>query len=100
MEENKVTQPVVNPVPEVVGAAVAPKNNSNMIAMILVAIIALSIVIFGVFYYMNAQKNAPIQQATELLNKEFVDLEGQNGSMDLGNVDTEFTEIDKDLQSL
>lgn len=75
--------------------------SSKKILMIVVPIVLILLVAGGGFYWMNSQKAAPIQQvAAPTPTIETSDLNSDLEASQPTDIEGDFTEIDKDLQSL
>jgi|SRR3989344_1617793 len=102
--DNNQTIPQPNPeVATLVNPASEPAKTSSKMMVIIVIIVLLIIAIGGgVFYWMSTQRSeeptAAIEQPTATI--ETADLSSELEATQPTDLDSDFSEIDKDLQSL
>lgn len=107
---NPISQnPAVLPTPPPPQPAPAPtsppveEGNSKMVLWLIGGLIVVIIVVGGIYWYLSSQaaKQALQQVKTPTpVTKEETSLESDLDAVQVGDIDSEFTEVDKDLESL
>ena len=85
----------------VIASSEAPKSGggAKKIMMILVILILVVAGLGGGYLYMNSQNNTETAEVPAQ-EQSYDDLESEIDGVDVGSVDSDFAEVDKDLQSL
>ena len=92
-------QPVNSPqsaASSVIASSSSKGSNTTKIMMILGILVLVIVAIGGGYLYMTSQ-NKPAETQVE---QNYDDLESEADSVDIGNVESDFAEVDTDLQSL
>lgn len=113
MEESKPVQPAVEnvpqsavPNPEVMqpapgGIEQSPKSSeSKMVMWLIGGLVVIILVVGGIYFYLNSQQGSQNEPAPTPAAKVGEDLETELNTQDVGDLDEEFMEVDKDLESL
>lgn len=107
MDNNQTNQPTQQPAPAtppvgqpVSGGQPASGNNNKMILW-LVGGLAVIILVFGlIYFYLSSQKKPQIKPTPTPSPQAQENLESELNSVDVNNLDTEFTTVDQDLENL
>ena len=105
MEESNA-QPV-SPTPEVMQPAPggieqsAKSNESKMMLWLIGGLVAIILIVGGIYFYLSSQQKLEQTKPTPTqAPKVQENLENELNAVDVGDLDQEFLEVDKDLQSL
>lgn len=79
----------------------ASEGNNNKMILWLVGGLAVIILVFGgIYFYLNSQKKPQPTPAPTSTPKAQENLESELNSVEVDNLDAEFTSVDQDLQNL
>lgn len=107
MEESKTTTtPPTSPTPEVMQPAPggieqnAKSNESKMMLWLIGGLVAIILIVGGIYFYLSSQQKAQTQPTPTPASKVQENLENELNVLNVDDLDKEFSEVDKDLQSL
>ncbi|MBI3486186.1 hypothetical protein HY025_04595 [Candidatus Daviesbacteria bacterium] len=113
MDNNNLNNPPITETPATPQAApatlnaatsqitpVQPKNNKAFLMVGIVTVIIALAVIGGAFYYKSMQSQNSSQQASAPTSNTSDTLTQEASAVDLGNVDSSFSDVDKDVNNL
>lgn len=119
-ESNQLTQPVAANTapakPEVASSAApnpqvmqpapggieqsAKSNESKMMMWLIGGLVVIILVVGGIYFYLSSQQKAQTQPSPTPAPKVQENLENDLNALNVGDLDQEFSEVDKDLQGL
>lgn len=100
------TQSAAAPNPQVMqpapgGIEQSAKSNENkMMLWLILGLVVIILVVGGIYFYMSGQQKAQTQPTPTPAAKVEENLENELNALDVGDLDQEFSEVDKDLQGL
>lgn len=106
MDSSNPTPTVSQPVEAVTGPGIIPppqEGNKKLILIVVAVVLVLSIAIVSVMLISKKgadQKAEKARQTLEQLSSLATQLEAELSSIDLGSVEADLMEVDKDLESL
>jgi cytoskeletal protein RodZ len=112
VDDNKPAVPVVgNPTPtptpapqpvSPIGTVPEQKSSSKMLMWLVGGVVLVILVVGGIYFYLNSQQKAALTTTDQKpsIPKVEENLENDINSVDIGDLDKEFSTVDKDLQSL
>lgn len=113
MEENKTAQPATAnaapqaaPNPQVMqpapgGIEQSSKSSESKMMMWLVGgLVVIILVVGGIYFYLGSQQKAQTKPTPAPAAKVPENLENDLNEVDIGDIEGEFTQVDKDLESL
>lgn len=84
--------PIINP---------SPEGGNKMVFWLVGGVVAILLVVGGIYYFLSKQQaTIPASQTTSSTSEAQKSLESELDAIDVGDLDEEFSEVDKDLQSL
>jgi len=86
--------PAAAPNPEVT----QPEN--KMMLWLIGGLVAIILVVGGIYFYLSSQQKTQTQPTSTPAAKVEENLENDLNAVDVGDLDQEFSEVDKDLQGL
>lgn len=78
----------------------ASGNNNKMILWLVGGLAVVILVFGGIYFYLNSQKKPQIKPTPTPTPKVQENLESELNSVEVNNLDTEFTTVDQDLENL
>lgn len=110
MEESKPATenaaPAAVPNPEVMqpapgGIEQSTKSSENKMMLWLIGgLVVIILVVGGIYFYLSSQQKAPTPPTPAPAAKVQENLEQELNGVDVGDIEGEFTQVDKDLESL
>lgn len=101
MEESNVSPNPQVMQPATGGIEQSPKSNeSKMVLWLIGSLVLIILVVGGIYFYLTSQQKAQIQPTPTPAAKVQENLENELNALDVGDLDQEFSEVDKDLQGL
>ncbi len=93
-----ISQPTATPV---VAQASEGGSSSRKWLFIGLGVIGLLVIVGGVYFFLSGSQNSQqTQQAVQVDTSEFDNLETETSQINLGDVESDFNEVDVDLQGL
>lgn len=89
------------PVPVVAQAGGGGSSSSKKWIFIILGVVGLLAVVGGVYFFlMESLKTQPAQQTVQVDTSEFESLKSETLQLNLGDIQSDFVEVDTDLQGL
>ena len=99
--------PATVPNPEVMQPAAggieqsSKSNESKMMLWLIGGLVAIILIVGGIYFYLSSQQKLEQTQPTPTQTPKVQEnLENELNALDVGDLDQQFQEVDKDLQSL